>query len=264
MSRTIDFCRRLLPTGLCYLVFGLGCVLVYGLLWPIEILPLKRRRKQQLVRRLVRTLFRFFVRLIRATGVMSVEIEGAERLSSERSRLVVANHPTLVDVVVLVSLLPDSVCIVKAELEQSIVFRSVLRGTGYLTNASPEVLLEECARALEDGSSVILFPEGTRSVPGEPLKFMRGAAQIALRCCHDLTPVVITCHPPVLMKNQKWYEFAHHESVTMTLKVEPDIPVMDFILSDEGIPLASRKLTRHLTDYFHRRLHWPAELQREQ
>lgn len=264
MSRTIESLLRLLPLALCYLVFGGGSLLAFAMLWPLELMPLPRLRKQKLARIVVRFLFRFFVWFIQLTGLITIVVEGVEHLESRPSHLVVANHPTLIDILVLVSLFPDAICIVKADLERSVVFRAVVRATGYLTNSSAETLLTGCAQALERGSTVILFPEGTRSVPGRPLRFLRGAAQIALRCGHDLTPIVIDCNPPVLMKNQSWYEFARHDSVQMTLKVEPFIPVLNFALPDEGIPLASRKLTRHLTDYFQRRLSWPIELQKEQ
>ena len=250
-DKTWNYYWRLLATGFCFFTFGLGVVLACLALLPLELAAGDRAKKQRAARRLIGTMFRGFVLLMRSTGALIVRVDGEERLRSPGSKLVVANHPTLIDVVVLLSLIPDAVCIVKAELERSLFIRFLLRRTGYITNSSADSLLGGCAEAFARGDSVLVFPEGTRSVPGEPLKFLRGAAQIALRCRKDLTPVVITCRPPALLKGQKWYEIPADEPVSMRFSTGSDISIDGFLTPNEGISLASRKLTRHLTDYFH-------------
>jgi len=253
-NRSRDYYWRLAATGFCFLTFGLGVVVACLALLPLELAVGDREKKQKTARRLIRTMFRGFVRLMRSTGALIVRVDGEERLQRPDSKLVVANHPTLIDVVILLSLIPDAVCIVKAELEGSLFIRFLLRRTGYITNSSAETLLGGCAEVFARGGSVLVFPEGTRSVPGRPLKFLRGAAQIALRCRKDLTPVVITCRPPALLKGQKWYQVPAKEPVSMRFTTGSDIPIDGFLAPNEGISLASRKLTRHLTDYFHRLL----------
>lgn len=251
LEQALNYYWRLAATGFCFLVFGLGVILTCLALLPLEPASGDREQKQRLARRLIRAMFRWFVSLMQATGVLIVELEGEGRLRTPGSKLVVANHPTLIDVVLLLSIIPDAVCIVKSELESSPFIRFLLRRTGYITNSSAESLLNGCSEVFDRGGSVLIFPEGTRSVPGRPLKFLRGAAQIALRCRQDLTPVVITCRPPSLLKGQKWYDVPVEEPVRMKLSTQRDIAVDGFLASNEGISLASRKLTRHLTDYFH-------------
>jgi 1-acyl-sn-glycerol-3-phosphate acyltransferase len=52
---------------------------------------------------------------------------------------------------------------------------------------------------------LILFPEGTRSVPGKALDFQLGAAAVAVRAGRPLLPVIISCDPPTLAKGEPWY-----------------------------------------------------------
>jgi 1-acyl-sn-glycerol-3-phosphate acyltransferase len=195
-----------------------------------------------------------------ATGPLKLTVRGEEKLKAGGSRLVIANHPTLIDAVVLLSLVPDAVCIVKAELTHSFLIRELIRSTGYITNSQPERILEECKKRLSRGQSLLLFPEGTRSSPGKPLKLLRGAAQIALRAEHDLTPVVITCRPASLLKGHEWYQVPPEGPVRMSFEVFDDISIAPYQSENEGISLRSRKLTRYLTDYFQQHLQRPADL----
>ena len=97
-----------------------------------------------------------------------------------------ANHPSLIDVVVLISIIPNADCVVKAHLFKNPFLRGVVKNTGYISNADPEGLLVDCKKSLAAGNNLIIFPEGTRTKVGQAVKFQRGAANIALRCLtHD-------------------------------------------------------------------------------
>ncbi len=261
MLRELNFTWRVLATGFCFLLFGFGAVIAFCLLVLLRLLPMAPEKRQEISRWVIRELFTLFVAIMQLTGVLKLSVQGVERLRTKRGRLIVANHPTLIDVVVLISLIPDVVCIVKSDLAQSIFLREVFRSTGYLTNSNPEELLEGCQQTLRESRSLLLFPEGTRSTPDQPLKLLRGAAHIALRCGQDFTPIVVTCSPPALLKNQRWYEVPRTGPVKMTFKVGEDIPIGPFLEQNKGLSLASRKLTSHLTDYFNRQLQSTEELE---
>ena len=68
----------------------------------------------------------------------------------------------------------------------------------------------------------MIFPEGTRTVPGQPMQMQRGAANVALRGARVLTPVFITCDPPTLSKNLPWYRIPPRRP-TFTLRAGDDI-----------------------------------------
>ena len=81
---------------------------------------------------------------MRVLGILTYRVEGAERLRKP-GRLIVANHPTLLDVVLLVSQMPEVDCIVKSGLWRNPFLRWPVSWAGYLPNAAGEKLIEECS-----------------------------------------------------------------------------------------------------------------------
>ena len=135
-----------------------------------------------------------------------MEITGREKLADGVPRLIVANHPSLLDVVFLMSLLPRSQCVVKSELWSSPFLGRVVRGAGYIRNdLETDQLIVACREAMAQGNNLIIFPEGTRSTPGQPLHFRRGFANIATLLETQIQMVTITCDPPTLVKGEKWW-----------------------------------------------------------
>jgi 1-acyl-sn-glycerol-3-phosphate acyltransferase len=93
----------------------------------------------------------------------------------------------------------------------------------------------------------VIFPEGTRTVPGEPLQMRRAAANIALRGARVLTPVFITCEPPMLSKHEPWYRIPPRRA-HFTLRVGDDIDLEQY--RSEPLPIASRRLNSDLVTLF--------------
>ncbi len=248
--RAFNYCWRVLATGYCFANFGLG-----GLLLAVTILPLVRLlpgsadQKNRRARRVVHYTFRFFIWQMCLLGVMEIEIKDARRLLKADGCLVIANHPSLIDVVLLISLLPNASCIVKQDLWKNPFLMWVVAATGYVSNVGPELLLKACGEALTSGSSLIIFPEGTRTTAGKPLEFYRGAANIAVRCATDIVPVTIECAPPTLRKGERWYQVPPSKGC-FTLSVKPVIDVAKLIQGIHEPALATRKLNDYLQDYY--------------
>ena len=95
----------------------------------------------------------------------------------------------------------------------------------------------------------MVFPEGTRTQPGEPLDFQRGAAQIALAARVTLRPVTITCDPITLYKGNAWFRVPVAPAHWVITVGEP-IPVAPFLAAGEPQPLAARHLTQALAQWF--------------
>ena len=95
---------------------------------------------------------------------------------------------------------------------------------------------------------MIIFPEGTRSVPGQPCRFQRGAAAIALQADKILTPVTISCYPSTLTKAEKWYQIPDRR-FHLAMHVGDDMALRDF-LEMEPRTVAVRRFNRYLQDYF--------------
>lgn len=197
---------RQLATAVAFTTFGLTALFLSVLVCPIVALsaanPEQRHRR---VQRLVQGACRWFVGVMCTLGLVTFDFEG-EALLRSGGQLIVANHPSLIDVLFLLACVPDAVCIVKQALLGNPALGWLIRWAGYVGNGSPETLVRDCVAALAAGHSLIIFPEGTRSTPGAPMSLRRGAARIALLAGADILPVRIECEPPFLIKGVPWHQ----------------------------------------------------------
>lgn len=241
---------RVLATAIAFCSFGVsGLLLGIFVIPPLNLLVRSPQRRGRMARALVGALFRLFLRWMRLLRLLTCEVHGLERLQRS-GLLVLANHPTLIDVVFLIGLVPDANCVVKAALANHPCTRGSVRATGYVFNDSGAALLQACVDTLNAGSNLIIFPEGTRSRPGQPWRMQRGAAQIALRGGFDITPVHIRCEPMGLFKGQPWWRVAA-QPLHFSIRVAEDLPTTPFLEATGGeAALASRRLTEFLTQYF--------------
>lgn len=180
--------------------------------------------------------------------VLDVTIVNPEKLNNTNNHLIVANHPCLIDVVLIISLIRHAGCIVKESLWKNPFLGGVVSSAGYIKNSEPQSLVDSCMRYLEHGAPLIIFPEGTRTVPGRVVKFHRGFANIALKARKNIVPIVIYCSPPSLTKNERWYDVPRTGRVHIILRVGDAIDITPFLA--DNIPLAARKLTRLLENYY--------------
>jgi 1-acyl-sn-glycerol-3-phosphate acyltransferase len=241
---------RIPVTGLCFACFGLGGVVLGLTAFPLlQLLVRNPQRRVRWARDLVRLSFRFFIELMRWGRVVDTRIEGAERLQAG-GQLILASHPTLVDVVALISVTPQADCVVKAALAQNPFTRWPVRACNFILNHGGATLLDDCQASLAAGGNLVIFPEGTRSKPGQPLQLQRGAAQLALRAGVPIRPVRIRCEPLGLTKGRPWWK-THDRPMRLTLEVGEELPIQPFLDEAHGeIPLAARRLTGYLREYF--------------
>ena len=250
-SDRLGYCWRLVATGSSFALFGLGGLVIPALVLPVVwALGGGQGRRQRRARYLAHKTFALFILTMRLLGVLTWQASHRERLLLP-GQLILANHPTLLDVVFLVSLVPDACCVVGKGLDSNPAMRGFIGMAGYITNDNGQRMLAAAEKAMRGGSSVIIFPEGTRSKPGQPLRFLRGAANIALRTRATVRPVTISCAPLSLTKGSAWHEI-------------PDRPVRFRIRAGKRIDMAAyrqappavaaRRLTLDLQEHFTREL----------
>lgn len=245
----LDRCWRICATGFCFATFGLGGLLIRVLVYPaLQLAVWQRGRRAVVVREIIHQFFRTFVGLMAFVGVISYETRGLEKLR-RRGLLVLANHPSLIDVVFLISFIERADCIVKGALVRNPFTRGPVTAAGFVCNDSGASLVEDCIASVKSGNNLIIFPEGTRSSVSGAMKLQRGAANVAVRGGIDITPVRIRCSPPVLTKGDKWYRVPAQRA-HFIIEVCDDIPVDDFTSGRQSDALAARGLTSFLTEYF--------------
>ena len=219
----MKFARSCL-SGVFFTAFAIGSALLGFLLFPILLLSGTGPSVQRRMRRVVRQTYRFFVWAARVTGLFRVEISGADRarLASLRGHVVVANHISLIDIIILIAHLGDSTAIAKSAAARNPFYSRIVK-SAFLVNDDPEEVLTQAGRLLAQGVNMIVFPEGTRMPPDSPgRRLRRGAAQIALASGAPLQPLTIECDPPVLAKGQPWYDVGGR-TIVYTLRLKDAI-----------------------------------------
>lgn len=243
----LNHAYRVLATGFCFSVFFFFGILFRFVACPFLMVtvrnPSKRPRK---ARAIVQKSFALFMRLTRFLGVLTWEIEGAQELRRPGT-LLCPSHPTLLDVVLLMSYIPNANCLVKSALKHSFALSAPVATTGYIANDEGSELIEAAATSLRNGDCLIIFPEGTRTKPGKEPHLQHGAAATALLAKCNVTPVKITCTPPSLAKGVPWYRVPERK-MRFSVQVKAPISIEPFlaIQKDSGRPIAVRRLSEAL------------------
>ena len=180
---------RRLKTGLCWVIFGLGGLGLSMTYFPYLRLtvgdPVARRLK---ARAMIARSFDFFARTMNRLAVMTVERESLAQMRSLRGTIIVANHPTILDYVLTASMLPEMDCLVKASLRHNFFLKHVIRAADYMSNDGSLETLEEITRRLEAGENILIFPEGTRTRAGVPMKLRPCARDAGSPSCTSGVP----------------------------------------------------------------------------
>ncbi len=206
LFRYLDLAWRLAGTGLSFVIFLGGGAFLAGVIFPLVGLVTGPGQRRARYHKLLQRAFQGFVGMMKFLGIIEVVIDDPAPLRDSRGTIVVANHPTLIDIVLLQALIPRAQCIVKRELWDSLFLGRIMQSCDYVpSDLDPEAMIEACRAALADGRSLIIFPEGTRSRPGVPLRFHRGFAHIATLLKADIQIMTIDCNPPMLVKNVPWW-----------------------------------------------------------
>jgi len=233
--------------ALTFAVFGVGALLLVVLVIPLARLVARGEPRDLVAQRWIRRAFAGFAWWMERLALIAVEVRGAERLQGGPA-LVLANHPSLIDVVLLIAHLPQADCVVKAEAWENPWLRGIVSAAGYVPNREGPELVAECARRLRAGRTLVLFPEGTRSPAAGLRPFQRGAARIALASVATIRPVHIACAPRMLGKDQPWWAIPA-ERVRYTLRVGADLSAGE-LTSERDPALAARRATEALQRVF--------------
>jgi 1-acyl-sn-glycerol-3-phosphate acyltransferase len=247
MLRNAKRFLKILTSGFLFSCLGVGGVLCTLLVCPLVLLlPGGLQPRQALVRRVMRVCFRLFVLGLELSGILAVETEGLPSARDLEGCLLLANHPSYLDVVILIARLPDVLCVVKEGVWNNPFFGPLVRSAGFVPNqGSPEEVLERGCRVLAQGRSLLIFPEGTRTRPNTRPTFHRGAAHLALRAGAPILPLCIQVTPSLLAKGDRWYDVPADTvrfSIRGGARIVPVAPAAD----GAGLGHRPRALTRQL------------------
>ncbi len=195
-----------LPIGyyFSWCVFGLGGLALNLACVPLLLCP-GRERHCARIRAASRRMFEYWLRWMNYSGVILVTWRGFDR-PLPAGTVYVANHPSLVDATFLLARLPDAVCIFKPALLRNPFIAPTALMSGYVAGDRGVDLIREAAQQVAAGKSLLIFPEGTRTRPGEILNPLKhGFALIAQRAHAPIQIIRVQGSPGLGRKGHAWW-----------------------------------------------------------
>lgn len=225
------------------MVLGLGALAVICLAWlPFALILhplLPRERGQPLGRRAIMLGFRVYLAFLETICVCRFDLAELDRLRGEGPLILAANHPSLLDAVLIISRLPDVVCVMKAALMNNLLFGAAARLARYIRNDAPLAMILDAREELRRGAHLLIFPEGTRTTDFPLNACANSTGLIAERSKVPVQTLLIEFSSPYLGK--RWPLFRR-----------PALPLTFTIRLGRRFdpPSDVPRFTRELEDYF--------------
>jgi 1-acyl-sn-glycerol-3-phosphate acyltransferase len=225
------------------MVLGLGMLALLCLGWlPFAMILqplLPARRGRPVGRRVIMAAFRFYLHFLEAFCACRFDVRALDTLRDERPLVLVGNHPSLLDVILVVSRLPNVTCVMKASLMRNLLLGAAARLARYIPNDAPLAMVHRSRDELHAGAHLLIFPEGsrTRHFPMDPCT--PGAGLIAARAQAPVQTLLLDFSSPYLGK--AWPLFRR-----------PELPLRVSVRVGRRFPPPANvaAFTRELDDYF--------------
>ncbi len=202
---------RLLFTATGFLFFySGGAVLGWVLLPLVRLVSWDRVKGRARCQRIVAQSFKFFMwwlsTFLYAVGFKTRDGQTLSGSSFDKPSVVIANHPTLLDIVLITSIIGHGTIVVHRRIYFNPLLGPLSWCCGFLwSDASAgrgAKVIQEAIQQVREGATLILFPEGSRSNPDGLLPFHRGAFRIAEQAGVPLVPLLVQARPRYLGRDQ--------------------------------------------------------------
>lgn len=216
-------------------VFGIGCLIVGFLVLPIVNFFIKKKSKRlNIYSNIVHSTWKFFVKFLQLIGVLKFSIENINSFKHIKNSIIVATHPSYIDVLILLSLIPRTTCFVAPRLTENTFFKQVVESMFLISGKPLDELLIDTDFMLKEGFNVLIFPSGIRHRKNEYPKIKKGAALIAMNSKKDVIPVIMHTDFDFLQIGQPFYD-AGEKAVTYSIKCNDKIKVEHFLINQDEV-----------------------------
>lgn len=204
-------------------LFVIGCSLMVGLASILILIPVRRSRKKAWFSLVLMHLLRVFLKTAWPARKIFKNTSGE---TFEDPAIIVANHQSFLDILLLLSLAPKLVMVTNSWVWQSPFFGRIVRYADFMhTTEGYENTLIHLKKKVADGYSVIVFPEGTRSADREIKRFHKGAFFLAHELQLDIIPVVLYGTGMIISKRQPFYIKKGILAMHIYARVKPEVSI---------------------------------------
>lgn len=179
----------ILTSAIAFGYFALGSIVMTILIPLFFVLPVPKKLKRKWFNFLIS---KFCKSVIYLMVNVKKSVHNPHGETFEKPAIIVANHQSFIDILVMVMLKPGIVILTKEWVWRSPLFGWVVRYAGFPTAVNELDENEDyIKRCLENGYSVVIFPEGTRSEDGKIKRFHKGAFYLAEKYQVDIIPILL-------------------------------------------------------------------------
>ena len=194
--------RRLYQSALFYvLLLHLGAM---SLTWNLVCLVLhpflSRERGLVVGRAAISSVYRGFWSCAQWLGLMRIDYTALDALSRDAGLIIAANHPTMLDALLVIARVPRGICIMRSSLMRNPFLGAGARLARYIRNEPPRGMIRSAVANLKAGGQLVLFPEGTRTIHAPVNPFRPGITLIAQMAQVPIQTVIIESESPYLGK----------------------------------------------------------------
>lgn len=220
----------------CFFIFGIGAVILNFLLFPFI------KNNKELCSDIIHNTWRFFVNLMMFLKLFRLDVKNLEKIEN---KVIVSTHPSFIDIVILIALIPRSTCFVKKELAHNPILKNLVTSIFITNEVELDELKSESKKMLDRGFNVIIFPSGIRHRRDEFPKIRKGASLVALNAGKNIVPVKVFSDRDFLFINQPFYAVSDR-CVNFEIEQMREINIADFIGESEII--TKQRLTHKIEE----------------
>lgn len=220
----------------CFFIFEIGAVILNFLLFPFI------KNNKELCSDIIHNTWRFFVNLMMFLKLFRLDVK---KLKKIENKVIVSTHPSFIDIVILIALIPRSTCFVKKELAYNPILKNLVTSIFITNEVELDELKAESKKMLDRGFNVIIFPSGIRHRRDEFPKIRKGASLVALNAGKNVVPIRMFSDRDFLFINQPFYAVSDR-CVNFEIEQMREINIADFIGESEII--TKQRLTNKIED----------------
>ena len=159
-------------------------------------------RQQGLIvgRAAISSIYRGFWATAQWLGLMQIDCKALDVLDGDAGLIIAANHPSMLDALLIIACVPRGVCVMRASLMRNPFLGAGARLARYIRNDPPRSMIRSAIANLRAGGQLVLFPEGTRTVVPPINPFRPGLTLIAHKAGVPIQTVLIVAGSGYLCK----------------------------------------------------------------
>ena len=226
-------------------IFGIGSLAVGFLAFPFIRIFIKNNSKRlEVYSKIVHSTWNIFVKFLQLSRVLKLNIEDINSLQNIKNSIIVSTHPSYIDVLILLSLIPKTTCFVAPRLTGNSFFKKIVESMFLISGKPLDELKNDTAKMINEGFNILIFPSGIRHRQNEQPKIRKGASLVALNSQKDIYPIIMHTDFDFLQIGQPFYD-AGEKPVTYTIKCKDKICI-DKYLSYEDEVQQKKDLTEEI------------------